>query len=100
MTKVKFLQSISGMGEGPCGKQFPNFYFPEGYVGDLLNDAIAEAWIASGICELADHTHVCRPPKPEFAVAITPEEAIAKRGRGRPKAITIVTIDSIDEVSE
>lgn len=82
--RVKFLQSIAGSGS-PDGIQFPNFSFPEGFVGNIPNDTLAQAWIDSGICVEAEHHELPRPPKPEFAVAITPEAAMARKGPGRPK---------------
>lgn len=84
MKRLKFVQSIAGNGS-PDGKQYPQFVFPEGYVGEILDDSLADAWVESGIAEYAKVEDVIRPPKPEFAVAIPVETAMARRVSAKPK---------------
>lgn len=96
--KVKFLQSIAGSGS-PDGVQYPQFYFAEGFVGNIPDDTLAQAWIDSGICELAKPEHQCRPPKPEFSVAVTPEVAASRKGPGRPKRV-VSEPEPVVEVAE
>jgi hypothetical protein len=97
--RVRFIQSIAGSGS-PDGIQFPFFHFPEGFVGNIPEQALAEAWIASGICVAAEHGEQCRPHNPEFAVAVSPEVAMARRGRGRPAKVSVVIEAETTETTE
>lgn len=69
-------------------------------MGNLIDDKIALAWIASGICVLAEPDDKCRPPKPEFAVTVPVEVAVARRGPGRPKGFSKFTPEPVQEISE